>query len=107
MDQSFHTLVSQVLAQFVAVLRSNDVILITVEVLVARKMWQTKTFNRFQPFTIQVGDLPAMFDPGRKMTQLNVENRGLDIVKQSRVAMVVEFTGLPVLAIKSHESCKS
>src|SRR5579863_7845044 len=87
--------------------RADHIVLIAVEIFVAGKMGQAKAFDSFKSLAIKAGGLPAMFDPVGKIAQLNVENRGLNVIEQGGAAMVMEFAGLPVFAVKSHESCKA
>ena len=51
-DQRFDSLFLQVLAELVAMLGADDIILITVEIFIAGKMGQMQVFDSFQMFAI-------------------------------------------------------
>src|SRR5579863_63487 len=98
-DERFDSLFVQILAELVTPLRANDIVLITVEIFIAGKMGQMQAFDSFQVFAIQSGRLSPMFDPARKMAQLGVENRSLNVIQQCSAAVVMKFSGLPVFAV--------
>ena len=81
MHQGLNPLFLQIPAQPIPVCGPDDIILEDIEPGILIEVGEHKIPNSSQPLPVSLGDLPAMLDPFRKMTQLHREHGRLDIVQ--------------------------
>src|SRR5262245_14984402 len=92
------------LAKAVAMRRPHYVVLEAVEVSRFAEVRQPQIAHAGQGFAIETRDPTAMRDPLWKMAKLHVEDRGVDVVEQRRVAVHVEFAAFSVFAVEAQQS---
>jgi len=56
---------------------ADNVVLVTVEIRLAREVRQFEIAAAFESIAVRVGDGAAVLDPSRKVTELDVEHGGL------------------------------
>src|SRR5262245_63647076 len=104
MDERLHAAPFQVLAQAVALRRSDHVVLEDVPLSRLVVVRQGQARDASEAATVTLGDPAAVLDPCRKMSQLAIEYGGLDVVQESGVAMIVILARLPILTVVAQQA---
>src|SRR6266446_1706845 len=97
MNQSFDSRDRQMFSQPVALLCADDVVLEYVELTLLSEVRKREIANSLETFAIESSDAAAMLDPLRKVPQLDVKYRRLDVVQQGGVAVIMILSGFPIL----------
>ncbi len=98
MDQGLDARLAKVLAQRIPRPGPNDIVLEDVPLAASGKCGNARSLN-FKTAPVAFRDFTPMFQPNRKVAQLHTEHRGLNIVEQRGLAMVVILSGLAILPV--------
>src|SRR6266581_1187339 len=79
-DKCFDASAAQMLSQSITARRTHHVVLKAIKMIFLVEVWKLELSDSSQPLTISRSNHTSVFEPARKMTQLDVEHCSLNVV---------------------------